>query len=195
MSTREKIKEAALHLFAEKGFVGMTMSEIAKEVGIKAPSIYAFYKNKQDLFLELYEDVLRDHSTIVAKQVDENVSIREQLYTLLKTTVDYQFETEQKNKIVIRLISFPPDFLEDEILIKFQEFETNEKKHIEQLLQIGIAQNEVKKLDLSFMSDTFLCLMDGLFWEMQRLSKEKMYQRVERVFEVYWSGIEATHER
>lgn len=195
MSTREKIKEAALHLFAEKGFVGMTMSEIAKEVGIKAPSIYAFYKNKQDLFLELYEDVLRGHSKIVAKQVDENVSIRVQLYTLLKTTVDYQFETEQKNKIVIRLISFPPDFLEDEILIKFQEFETNEKKHIEQLLQIGIAQNEVKKLDLSFMSDTFLCLMDGLFWEMQRLSKEKMYQRVERVFEVYWSGIEATHER
>lgn len=189
MSTREKIKEAALRLFADKGFVGMTMNEIAKEVGIKAPSIYAFYKNKQDLFLELYSDVLRGHSTIVTKQVNKETPVKEQLYTLLKSVLDYQFDTDQQNKIVIRLISFPPDFLENEILEKFQDFETSEKKYIEALLQVGIDQQEVLDQDLTIMSETLLCLMDGLFWEMQRLSKEQMYQRLERVFTVYWSGI------
>lgn len=190
MSTKDKIKQVALQLFAEKGFVGMTMSEIAKEVGIKAPSIYAFYKNKQDIFLELYNDVLKEHSTTITRDVCKDRTVKEQLYELLKSAIDYQYISEFKNQVVIRLISFPPDFLEEEILEKFHKLEANEKNYIEKILKYGIDQDEVSDIDISDMSQTLLCLMDGLFWEMQRLSKEQVYQRLDSVFTIYWNGIE-----
>lgn len=50
MTTKEKILEEALNLFAEKGYSKVSVSEIAGAVGIKAPSLYKHYKSKQDIF-------------------------------------------------------------------------------------------------------------------------------------------------
>ena len=49
MSTREKILDAALTLFAENGYDGTSVEQIANIVGIKAPSLYKHYKGKEDI--------------------------------------------------------------------------------------------------------------------------------------------------
>ena len=46
MSTKEKILDAALTLFAENGYDGTSVEQIARFVGIKAPSLYKHYKGK-----------------------------------------------------------------------------------------------------------------------------------------------------
>ncbi|MEG0575549.1 MAG: helix-turn-helix domain-containing protein [Anaerovoracaceae bacterium] len=50
MTTKEKILEVSLKLFAEKGYSSVYVGEIAQAVGIKAPSLYKHYKNKQEIF-------------------------------------------------------------------------------------------------------------------------------------------------
>ena len=49
MSTKEKILDAALTLFAENGYDGTSVEQIANIVGIKAPSLYKHYKGKEDI--------------------------------------------------------------------------------------------------------------------------------------------------
>ena len=49
MSTKERILDAALTLFAENGYNGTSVEQIAKAVGIKAPSLYKHYKGKEDI--------------------------------------------------------------------------------------------------------------------------------------------------
>ena len=49
MSTKEKILDAALSLFAENGYDGTSVEQIAGIVGIKAPSLYKHYKGKEDI--------------------------------------------------------------------------------------------------------------------------------------------------
>ena len=49
MSTKEKILDAALTLFAENGYDGTSVEQIANIVGIKAPSLYKRYKGKEDM--------------------------------------------------------------------------------------------------------------------------------------------------
>ncbi len=58
--TKVRIIDAALTLFAQKGYDATSMSEIANQVGIKAPSLYAHFQNKQDLFDSLVER-MRDY--------------------------------------------------------------------------------------------------------------------------------------
>ena len=55
MSTKEKILEAALTLFAENGYDGTSVEQIAGIVGIKAPSLYKHYKGKEDILNALID--------------------------------------------------------------------------------------------------------------------------------------------
>lgn len=50
MTTKEKLFEAALDLFAEKGFAATSVDEIAESIGIKGPNLYKYYKGKDALF-------------------------------------------------------------------------------------------------------------------------------------------------
>lgn len=53
MTTKETILYKALIMFSEKGYEGVSMRDIASEVGIKAASIYNHFKSKEDIFNSL----------------------------------------------------------------------------------------------------------------------------------------------
>lgn len=48
--TKKKILDAALALFAEKGYTNVFVKQIADAVGIKAPSLYKHFRSKQEIF-------------------------------------------------------------------------------------------------------------------------------------------------
>ena len=53
--TKERILEAALALFAREGYAGVSMADIAGELGITKGALYRHYAGKQDIF----ESILR----------------------------------------------------------------------------------------------------------------------------------------
>ena len=55
MTTKERILESALTLFAKNGYDGTSVEQIATEVGIKAPSLYKHYKGKEDILNALID--------------------------------------------------------------------------------------------------------------------------------------------
>ena len=48
--TKRQILDKALQLFSERGYDAVSVGEIAKEVGIKAPSLYNHFQSKQAIF-------------------------------------------------------------------------------------------------------------------------------------------------
>ena len=52
-SKKEKILDAALTLFADKGYDGIGMDEIADAVGMKGPALYHYFKGKEAILNEL----------------------------------------------------------------------------------------------------------------------------------------------
>jgi AcrR family transcriptional regulator len=50
---RRRILEAALGLFAEKGFAGASIRDIATEAGIQSASLYAHYAAKEQILADL----------------------------------------------------------------------------------------------------------------------------------------------
>lgn len=59
METKELILYKSLKLFSDRGYEGVTMRDIAAEVGIKAASIYNHFKGKEDIFSCLLEEMSR----------------------------------------------------------------------------------------------------------------------------------------
>ncbi len=54
-TTKEKIFEVSLDLFAQKGFDAVSMREIAEAVGIKKASLYSHFSSKDELLEKLFE--------------------------------------------------------------------------------------------------------------------------------------------
>ncbi|ADU27217.1 TetR/AcrR family transcriptional regulator [Ethanoligenens harbinense] len=53
MSTKQEIFNSALSLFAQKGYDGVSIRDIAKAVGIKESSIYNHYSSKRSILDEI----------------------------------------------------------------------------------------------------------------------------------------------
>ena len=68
MSTKEKILDAALTLFAENGYDGTSVEQIANIVGIKAPSLYKHYKGKEDILNALIDSAERRYEEMFGSE-------------------------------------------------------------------------------------------------------------------------------
>ncbi len=53
--TKERILETALDLFAQSGYLGTSMSDIAKELGITKGALYKHYASKQEILTSIVE--------------------------------------------------------------------------------------------------------------------------------------------
>src|ERR1700759_246343 len=53
--TRQTILDAALELFAEKGYFGTSLRDIAAVVGVRESALYNYFKGKEALFIALID--------------------------------------------------------------------------------------------------------------------------------------------
>jgi len=63
--TRRAVLEAALQLFAERGYRVTTMADIGSALGVRGPSLYKHVTSKQDLLVEICESTMEE---LVARQ-------------------------------------------------------------------------------------------------------------------------------
>lgn len=118
MTTKQKILKEALTLFAEKGYGAVYVGDIAKAVGIKAPSLYKHYRSKQDIF---------DSCVEVFSERMEQVRNELRLPDTPRAEVSYQTVTTEKlTDFAIALFLF---YLKDEVAAKFRKMLMIERYH------------------------------------------------------------------
>ena len=54
-NTKERILEVSLELFAQSGYLGTSMSDIAKQLGITKGALYKHYRSKQEILDRIVE--------------------------------------------------------------------------------------------------------------------------------------------
>ncbi|MDO5776579.1 MAG: helix-turn-helix domain-containing protein [Eubacteriales bacterium] len=57
--TKERILESALELFAQNGYLGTSMSDIAKQLGFTKAALYKHYTGKQEILDQIVEQMNR----------------------------------------------------------------------------------------------------------------------------------------
>jgi TetR/AcrR family fatty acid metabolism transcriptional regulator len=57
---RAKILDAATRVFAERGFFGAQVADIAHRAGIAAGTVYLYFRSKDEVLLSLFDRTMRD---------------------------------------------------------------------------------------------------------------------------------------
>lgn len=85
-TTADRILDAAEDLFAEKGYSATSLGDVADRVGIRSPSLYNHFKNKEALYQAVLERLLSEFSAPLA-QLEGGPVTNERVFRWLETIV------------------------------------------------------------------------------------------------------------
>ena len=93
--TRRRILEAALALFAERGFESTTMRDVAARAGLATGAAYYYFASKDELVLEFYRVSQRDMVGLAAARLGPGGDLKDRLAALLESKFE-QFAPHRK---------------------------------------------------------------------------------------------------
>lgn len=120
MNTKQRILDAALTLFAEKGYANVFVGQIAEAVGIKAPSLYKHFRSKQDIFNAILDEIKRSYEKQSGSlNMDGNDPTADAMV----------FSAIDEDELVRKTLGLFLYFLHDEYTFKFRRMLTLEQYH------------------------------------------------------------------
>ncbi len=98
---RRAILDAAVRLFAEKGYHDTKMDEVAERAGLSKGALYLYYRSKEDLFCELIEEKMDRMAPVLRAAVDSSTSLEELVANLVRT----QLHQREENMDLFRIFT------------------------------------------------------------------------------------------
>lgn len=187
-SMQEAIIEAATELFANRGYEGMTMKEVARKVGISASSIYSFFKNKEDLFMHIYRQVLDNHFQLASslESFEHAPDVKTRFDELFRAIIRFQSDDMAKMKIYIRMLLNPDNIGGQDTRRQLIKVEREEQELFANWIKTGMERGEIKQGDSMELAQVLICILDGFFWQMQRYTEDVFADRFEQLWNWFW---------
>lgn len=136
----------ALRLFTERGFFNTSIHDIQKEAGISIGSIYHYFKNKENIALELYNGLLAAMD-LGLKEIEES---RSTSHDRCLASIGWLMELTETAPSVMQFI----------IYARHREFLPGEKpicsslpfQRMKDMVKQGIDSSEIRSMDLTVAS-------------------------------------------
>jgi AcrR family transcriptional regulator len=105
MNRKEAILQAAIELFAEKGFEATPTSEVAKRAGVAEGTIFHHFRSKDDVIVLLFEqmaDIYLEGMEEVTKQAESGLDGVEAIIRF-----HFRFSDERSKESLVLIRDFP----------------------------------------------------------------------------------------
>lgn len=158
--TKLKILEAAEKLFAEKGFDGARVDDIAEKAGVNKALIYYYFKSKRDILDELFSSLIEELAEIGYSLVEGVFDFESMVYkeenTLSLMGIFYKFLEDRKDTIRIMMMESLKASEEKPPLFRFSEILMSDEAErlITELRNKGLNVDAVD-MDEAFIGDFF----------------------------------------
>lgn len=162
MSKKEQVKlkigAAAMKCFEKYGLEKTTLDDIAKSVGLNKASLYYYYKNKEDIFLEVALSEGAQFICDLQGKAMQKRTVESQVLFYLQERVLYymhvlnknKVSTESLNKILPRFFELYDDMMKKEIVF------------LAGLTREGIKAGEIIKTDAEKLASSLINMSDAL---------------------------------
>jgi AcrR family transcriptional regulator len=141
---REAILDAALELFAAKGYHGTTVPEVADRAMVGAGTVYRYFENKEALVNALYQKWKTELGRMLMRDFPYDQPIRSQFHELWRRVT--QFATQHGRALDFLELHHHGDYLdakslsvEKEMLVPVHAF----AQHAQQQQMIKLVQPEI----------------------------------------------------
>ena len=195
----DRLKEAALELFAWRGYEGTSLTGVAGAVGIKKPSIYAHYGSKMDLFLSVAGWVSREYRQFWDRSLKEAEGMRgdEVPLFLFQRVVGFFSQDPARLAFFLRLWVFPPDD-DPELESALDILRENNRRIVETVTGIvrrGVESRLFREVDPEAATHLIFCLLDGYLLRTLRPLEYVYTAELPRLLDLLMEGLRVPGER
>lgn len=148
MNTKQRILTASIKLFNEDGLKNITTNHIAKELGISPGNLYYHFKNKEEIIMAIYDEMIVYMNNAWALEID-SIAIVNYLKKLSHLYYEYRFFQYELVEILRK----------NEKLRK--KYNANKEKRIK---EIKLVFYKLKELGLINCRDNFIENLVELLW-------------------------------
>ena len=148
-STREKIKDAASEIFAQKGYAAARMQEIADRAGANKALIYYYFSSKDALF----EAILRESFAELVANLTELFEVQEPepekvIKRLVHVHLQFLLEHPQLPRLLMRELSSDHASAAHILADVIMRFSRQKIARLQQLFDKAAAHHTVRRIDV-----------------------------------------------
>ncbi|BFH66498.1 TetR family transcriptional regulator [Paenibacillus dendritiformis] len=188
----EEIKDAALKYFTMHGYEGASLSLIAEDVGMKKQSLYAHFKGKDDLFLQVLRDAKETELSTKLQYFSSIGSLHPEkaLYGFLQLIIDL-FQKNEQLTFWLRMSFFPPAHLAKAIEQEVIDIEEKVQAMLRRKFQDWIDEKAIIEEAAKTPTLAFLGVVDSIMLELVYggNDEKRLKDKVEASWTVFWRGI------
>lgn len=181
-SAENKIKEAAIKVFLEKGFDGTTTRDIAKEAGVNSALMNYYFRSKEKLFSSVFEEKLQQYFSGMIEIFNKPIGMKEKISDLIEN--DFQMfkkNPDLSNFIIHELHRNPDRFFSAVAFDKIVDHSSLSKQLTTSIENGEVIQIDIKNVLLLMKSNIqfiFLCKsMTCKMWKMEDESFEEFAEK------------------
>ncbi|HEY0813552.1 MAG TPA: TetR/AcrR family transcriptional regulator [Pseudonocardia sp.] len=120
---RARVLAASVEIFGTRGYRATSMNEIAAGVGLSKPTLYHYFRNKEELLVRIYSDVLDESLRMARGIVAAAPTPLDGLRDLLVARVVYTCENRELLKICFEEEDELRPDLAEELLLRRRAFD------------------------------------------------------------------------
>ena len=98
----QDILEAAIHIFAEKGYVGSSLQEVADSVGLMKGSLYHYISSKESLLYRMFQEAHEQANLIITEVDAKNLGPEEHLREFVRSLAVFYVINQERASIYFR---------------------------------------------------------------------------------------------
>lgn len=161
-ATKDKIIEAGLKLFSQKGLAATSINDIASHAGISTGLLYHYYKSKEDLFNELTEITVNGANSINEHILNLNITPAEKIKLRIKKILD---DISNEEKVAQYIVLMAQSLLAGNMPERSMEIREREFESIDLLAKIiteGQKLGEFKQGNSYEMALLYFSIIQGI---------------------------------
>ncbi len=158
MATRAAILEAAHQVFKDTGYYGSSISEISRRCGVSMGTYYHYFKNKEQVFLELNNQIVARFMERAEASPPTDPRFEGRLLRVIQLLMDHTLENFAFHRIL------GESELTDRVTIAYYDSIT---QYYRGFFQREIQAGQIRPLDLDVLAYglTGICYFNSLDWE------------------------------
>jgi len=193
-STQDRLRLVAMELFAERGYGGTSMSDIAAGVGVRKASLYNYYTSKDELLLDLLQRALDAWTESSRPPLEGRGSREQRLRAHLEAAVDFVADCPHEAAIVRLAATQIGGELGERVATMLSEHERDYLPRMERFFAEAMEEGEIEPADPSDVNVYWQVFVDGfLINEMLCPTGSNRYRgRLEQLWSRFWRGLGGT---
>jgi len=155
----DDILEAAVNVFAEKGYENASMNDIATRAGMSKGGLYHHFLSKDIVLLYANQKLLEPCKELM-RQVQNNKSAKDGLSEYVREYVKYWME--RKKELIFFSLSMTKAMTHHDIFKMYESFIENYIVSLEELFKKGFETGEFKQHDFRGSAVALISALDGV---------------------------------